>query len=270
MKKISTKKSTLLVLLMSLCLILSGCSSSSDTVSYTIDTLGDADDGYYVLKKDSKFYPVMTNGQVETTSELVRSTLSGKKTVIAASGENLDSIPVIEEGEKLIFKSSETLSDVIPFIPVDDYGYTIGILFGKTGTDSSYAIVNIGNTTFAQNSSAYTAFKGQISKVQKARIVSVGGQPISDNLITDVSSFSGLEQDNIYEVVIYEGTKQIKEAVTADTKVFSTNTSRLYAFKDVLYTDKGYVLMEFPANTPEGYYYTETGGLFYYKAQGEA
>ena len=266
MKKRSINSIITFALIIS-CMLLTGCSSSSDKASYKLDALADAPDGYYVLKEDQTFYPLMSEGKTKDNSDVIRSTLTGERITVMACGKNIDNIPTIEKGEKLVLKTAETVPSVVTYIAFKDYGYTLGFLVSNTTGENTYGVVNSNAFSTAANSTAETQLKDKFSNIKKARITSIGEQPISENIITDIGTVSGLEKDHIYEIVFYEGTKQIKTSVAADTQVFCSVTDRVQKFSQILFTERGYALMEIGDDIQNGYYMTEDGGLFYYNGK---
>lgn len=82
-----------------------------------------------------------------------------------------------------------------------------------------------------------------------------------NNVDPNMGLLLGLQENKLYEIKYYHGTKEDKQVFKADTKVFQ---SEKYIPLPTPYkkTDKGFFIINLPENLSNGYYYISDMGFF--------
>lgn len=256
-----------LILLLPLIILFSGCSYFYKT-SFPIEKIISSSDGIYVYKTEDQTCYSLSFPEIDSiNNNIFKRNISGYKSVFLYSPTDLANIPIINSNDYLILKSEKEVNEVIPFIPLIDYGYSLGILIEKEEKDN-YKIASLTNS-IASNSNA-SKLLGDIRSLKNFRILKIGDEVINDEILSDVGTVNGLKENFTYEIFLLKGTIEEKRELIADTKVLVTDTNLIRKVEKIQYTEGGFAILDL-GDIPTGYYYInsiqgyfKTGGIFYY------
>lgn len=257
------KKIILLFCVMLCCMSISGCASSSKD-QYEAKTASNLEEGYYI-KDGDKFYPLVSDGKTYS-GKLSNLSSKGQKEVVWIS-QNRDKIPVLNASTELVVKSDTILPSNSLLQYMEDYGVTIGLTFSKTLEPNVYELINDSMRAVCKGSNAEALLKKFTNDTKNLRFLDVGGVKISQEMLSDINTITGLVENNEYIVTFYEGSHYHQAKIIADTRVFGSEPDIRYPVASYNYSKDGYVSLVLPSNMASGYYYLDDAGIFYYDKQ---
>lgn len=245
-------------------IILTGCSRVSEQ-PFEISEVLNKDDGFYIYSiEDQKCYSL--SNPLVGSSNLLKQNLLGTKSAYLYSKENLSEIPVLKDSDYLIIKSQKDLKEVIPVFPLEDYGYSLGLILEKDES-GEYRLSSQSNSIVTGSSADGIA--EFIKGIRNYRLISIGNELFNDNLVSDVGTLVNLEEDQNYELVFMRGTIQKKANLNCDTKILVSNPNVIFKVAHKEYTENGFAILDINELEP-GYYYISLdntigiqGGIFY-------
>ena len=173
-------------------------------------------------------------------------------------------IPVVEKGDKLVLYSEEAVPSELEFVKLNDFGYTLGIMFPQATED--------GRLTFPTTSTSYNpnspVFKHVSSNVftgspSAINIKEVNGKEFKETMLSVDGFMKGLTKDAMYKFYYYQGTVYKDVNIKADTHVFLKDYVLPSGSYDQL-KDKTFVV-NLPSSIETGYWYIEGYGMFKYE-----
>ena len=271
MKKKKVFKALLAILVCFSLLSLVGCSGgkrkiadkNGNMLSYSPDD-EDLEDGYYIMH-DNKYYPLLPEEIQE------------KPVVYQWFTEYDNLIPELNEGDSLVYVSSETVPEEFKIYQMEDYGYTLGIRFtvedpaDKADTVSSGGRVKIklsnnDDEDFCSLSKAneYLKDASDVTDLKNIEFTEINGKDFSVTMLSDEGFLKNLTEDGIYPLSFYIGTKYYTADLKADTHLFVQKNE--YLISSCSKMKSKHFALNIPASMANGYYNIDGKGMFKYNA----
>ena len=242
-----------------------GCGKDDLEDKYGPFKLNEIGEGCYVLNKETnEFYACVPDERFGADGIL--SVAATEASPVVWYSETKKYIPKLGKNSVLIMKSSQDLPVVSTLVQMVDYGTTIGAIMNRN-LDPNVFSISTGENSLCKGSDASNVFangQSQINNDSNIRIVDIGGSKVNEEMLSDVNTIQGLEEDKDYKVTYYIGTQYYEVPVTADTHVFSTNINTIRSISKYTYTKDGYVILQLPEDLEKGYYYINQSGMFIY------
>jgi len=214
------------------------------------------DDVYYI-KNGTEFVKVYEAHTYNTTS-----TESGRNKKTVFLGLDFKTVPTLYKGEIIALATKNTTFNKVEVVRYETIGYTLG-MFGMKKNEDTGTLDLSTDQNLAEDSNAYkTLMKKTYSS--SLQLVSINNQPISENMINDTGIFSCLEENGIYTLKYYSGTKLTSTQLQAD--MFALQEYEYYEICEAENTSNGYFALSLPDDAKSGYYYIEGAGMFKYIA----
>lgn len=275
MKKKKVFKALLAILVCFSLLSLVGCSGgkrkiadkNGNMLSYSPDD-ENLEDGYYIMH-DNKYYPLLPEEIQE------------KPVVYQWFTEYDNLIPELNEGDSLVYVSSEAVPEEFKIYQMEDYGYTLGIRFtvddpaDKADTVSSggRAKITISTNNSLDSGDAFCS----LSKVEdylkdasdtkdfkNIEFTEINGKDFSVTMLSDEGFLKNLTEDGIYPLSFYIGTKYYTADLKADTHLFVQKNE--YLISSYSKMKSKHFALNIPASMANGYYNIDGKGMFKYNA----
>lgn len=253
------KKVIVLVLMFLLCTgILSGCKpifqQKKDKYKQIELTKDELENDIYYVKDGTRFIQVYTADTKETKS------LTGAKQKVTFLTKDYKTVPTLYRNEILAIPSQKLDVANIELTRYKEVGYSLGF-YGLRIDDDGYLVGKLKQNIY-KNSAAYQII--ETGKSNDFRIVSINGEPVSIEMLSDSGAFNCLEEAGTYEVDYYAGTYYTTSTFTADT--FTLEEYEYYTLSDTSDTKNGYISFKMPEDAVSGWYYIKGGGIFRYIA----
>ena len=261
MKKRIIKKFLLLTCLS----FLLGCGKKEEEAPVVYELTAYAEDqlidGTYYVKTDSGCYPVapgtLAIGENDT---LIPTQVSNERMVWYGKDDVM--IPTLYANQSLIYVTKDQIPARWVFERFEDVGYTVG-LRGLTQNSGGRFETTITESTIHFDSTAVQ----QLNSMDFGDIVGIdqiGSTKITSDYVSRGGTITGLSQNQIYNVDVYEGSNYIKTQMAADIHAFVSY--ELYETAQYTYNQSTYVTIDLPDYLLSGYYYINGAGLFRYVA----
>ena len=246
-------------------LVLLGCVKTSEKENKAGVSADKMEDGFYV-RSGGLFYPLEAEGKAYD-GDMVKLTNSGSAQVVWLF-EKAMCIPVLGAGDALVIRQRETLPEQIFLQSMEDRGTTLGMTLAQTATLGVYGLAENSNRRFCPGSSAEAALTALARDNKNLRIDEVGGVKLSEDKLSDIHTFEGLEPGESYVVGVYEGSHYQEVKMQADTRVFISIPEKRFMASQYRYTREGYAEVALPEHLPPGYYYVNDAGMLLVKDGG--
>lgn len=230
---------------------------------------GLVDGGYYILHKDKTVEPL-----VFPYATFEKGDIGGPSNsrMFIMNKEDYDDIPVLYEGDKLIYYYTGVLSEQFHFERFEDMGYSIGVAgmgitnSGRysipTGEDS--VLYPEGDTAMLQNFENEIVLMDTLGGVPMRAVRNEDGDGFmfESDSVTRCGSITGLKKDKSYKAEIYAGTRLYNYSFTADKRFFaSMETTDTINFK---FENETIANIDIPSYYNSGFYTINSYGLFRY------
>lgn len=270
MKKKKVIKIVLSIFLCVSVLFLVGCSGkkkiadkNGNMLTYSPDD-EDLEDGYYIMH-DNKYIPLLPEEIKE------------KPVVYQWFTEYDNLIPELNEGDNLVYVSSEVVPEEFKIYQMEDYGYTLGIRFTVEDPSDKSDTVASGGTTkitvdkneddvFCSLSKVEDYLKGaaDINKLENIEFTEINGKDFSSTMLSEEGFLKNLTEDGIYPLSFYVGTKYYTADLKADTHLFVQKNE--YLISSYSKMKSKHFALNIPASMANGYYNIDGKGMFKYNA----
>ena len=263
--------------LISLTCILSGCSSTDNSVEKP-EVIESGYTDYDKILDEGEFYVRHSDGTYEKTYLGKAAFASGNvntepdPTKVAWYKDDFDNIPTLYEGDSLIFYTQEELNETFTYERFKDYGYSIGLRNLEVTPSGRYAV----KTEAEKDEKKIIAYpEGDTSEIEQLTnknviIDTIGGVKIRDNkddenafsFLTEAGTIGGLEEGATYRAEIYEGTIQHVYNFTADVRILGE--TEVIKSTDYDFESTTIIHLNIPESWNSGYYMINGKGLFRY------
>ena len=229
----------------------------------TYNNVGSLVDGnFYIWHKteegDEYYSPYAYRANFELGRE---DRASSKRTLWFKSDWN--AVPTMYEGDKLIFKSSNTFREEFNVERYEYVGPTIGISQIRSRDSGRYyfdsSSESMGSGIIATNSDAYKLYELNSGVTVLNRL---GGAQLKSGNISRGGLIVGLEKDKSYNAEIYVGTKQYDYPLKAD--MIALTSWETYTLNNYSFIDGKVAEVIFPSYFNTGYYLINGYGLIRY------
>lgn len=242
-------------------IVLSGCDTKKIFVNkddvYKIVDLTDKEllnDTYYV-KTGADFNAVyLPNG----TARSITTAQRDNRLLWTMQDESL--IPALYQNEIIAYQSEDTKLDNIIIERFKDIGYSFGLYGGVMSADG-YIDYNL-SSQLIEDCSAYDQLFDSPS--QYIRIASINDEPVTKDMLDSSGTITGLEENGVYEIGFYSGTKYMTAAIKADTHFFQSY--EITQIDKANTTKNGYLAISMAKDAKSGYYMINGSGIFKYYA----
>jgi len=270
-------KRKLILCILSLSLLLTGCSSSRDkeeniiidktptgAVNYQTSTLGIPEDqkkfqelltsGEYYVVHDGVYYPTYyyAKNDIDEPEEYINPNRQFYFTT-----ENEINIPTLYPGDKLVYYSTDSLLDYIIWERFYDLGYTIGITNLKEMT-SGRIYLDLSDEDEENIVPASELYSIYDLKKESLLVDKIGGVPIDNTLVTD-GLINACKKSKTYDLELYTGTEFVHYDTTANIHAFKSY--ELFASIEYNTLQEFLYEIEVPEYLPTGYYHVDGQGF---------
>lgn len=242
-------------------IVLSGCDTKKIFVNkedaYKLVDLTDKElinDTYYV-KTGADFNAVYLP---DGTAQSITTVQSDNRLLWTMQDESL--IPILYQNEIIAYQSEDTELDNITIERFKDIGYSFGLYGGVMSTDG-YIDYNL-TSQLIENSSAYDQLFGAPS--QNIRIAYINDEPVTKDMLDSSGTIAGLEENGVYEIGFYSGTKYMTATMNADTHFFQSY--EITQIDKANTTKNGYLAISMTKDAKSGYYMINGSGIYKYYA----
>lgn len=211
--------------------------------------------GFYVLHED-KYYPLVS--YVENDREFNDSSVDSSRLHFFTTA-NEHQIPTLflEQGDKLIYYSTDNLLDYIIWERWKDLDYTIGIHNIQQMTNTrSYVELSEDTTNILEDSELFSLYD---LKKEFVLLDKIGGVQIIPKMIEN-GLLTGCTKSKQYDLEVYAGTKYMHFLTTANIHAFQSYE----LFASIEYETKQAYMYEItiPEYLVDGYYSVNDDGIF--------
>ncbi|MBP3783879.1 MAG: hypothetical protein J6I68_11590 [Butyrivibrio sp.] len=214
------------------------------------------DDVYYI-KNGTKFVQVYKAQTYNVTS-----TESGRNKKTVFLGLDFETVPTLYKGEIIALATKSTAFKKVEIIRYETIGYTLG-MFGLKKNEDTGTLDLSTDQNLAEDSNVYKTLRKKTYSTS-LQLVSINNQPVSESMINDTGIFDCLEENGIYTLEYYSGTKLSSSQLQAD--MFALQEFEYYEINEADNTANGYFALSLPEDAKSGYYYIEGAGMFKYIA----
>lgn len=243
-----------------------GCSNKLDP--FDVSEIEDFNHGFCILNSEGTCYPLPSLDTDSSETDILRKSINGNTIIFSIFEDRLEKIPILKREDSLILKTTNEIEESFPIVSLTDYGYSVGIIFQKKGDTNTYGFSNLVNT-FSTGSSAEEKLKSRTRNTNNVQVLSIGGQVLEENFLSDINTIKDLKKDFLYKINLLEGTNEVEEILTADTKYLVSKPEQLFYQSEKTFTNNGYIILDLNEELPSGYYYIGSiqnnfGGIFLY------
>lgn len=248
-------------------LILSGCSlfdrsrvNSSTGVEIETNINNLDEDAYYAYngKEYGKLY---IGDRTFKSSSSFSSSRTGNPSNVIWLQDDINNIPVMRRGDKIIYHSSNKLVSSLSIERFYDLGYSIGIAGLEMDSTGRYSLaLNHSSLTIDPTSDAKSL--QNISNSEDIIIDSIGKTPLRSGNVSTSGTIIGLEKGKTYAVNAYLGTNLHKTNVKADVRILASSEGD--TILDYEFSESKTVEFSFPSYYNSGYYMINGYGLVKY------
>lgn len=212
------------------------------------------DQSFYVEKKDGTYHKLY----IGETTFTGNGSKSGNR--VAWFGKDFDRIPVMNKGERIVFRSKTEFDPSFSVERFQDLGYTLGICRmspTSTGryqfsTDPTARSININSTA------------GRLYElgVHNVTMEVIGDAELRGGNISQAGTILGLMRGKTYSADVYIGTEVINYELVADVRAMLSMEN--HTISDFTYDKNKVVSFAFPDYFNSGYYYVGGFGMVRY------
>lgn len=260
-----SKKSLLLILILVMTLLLSGCQEEStiatedgEIITYTKEEATEKG-GFFIKKGEDQFQQLLQAGIGDSVGTYVWYT----------NFDNL--IPEVKsENDAVVYISKDERPNMYEFIEMRDMGYTLGVAFESNIVET---VDGKEEKEFTFNDSLYNPFSPAKpyldnyvdSNYQSIKITEVNGREFKETMLTPEGFMKGLTKNAMYKFWFYKGTQYDSVSLMADSRLFIENMS--YYSKNHEEKKDVFFEVDIPEEMPNGYFIIpgEGGGMFKYE-----
>lgn len=227
------------------------------------------DGGYYILHKDNTVEPL-----IFPYATFEKGNIGGPSNsrIFIMNQEEYDSVPVLYEGDKLIYYYTGVLTEEFHFERFEDMGYSIGIAGMDITNSGRYSIPTgedsvlypEGDTAMLQNFENEIVLMDSLGGVPLRGVRNEGGEGFTfeTDSISRCGSITGLKKDKSYKAEIYAGTRLYNYSFTADKRFFaSMETTDTINFN---FESETIANIDIPSYYNSGFYTINSYGIFRY------
>ena len=264
---VKTKLFGILVVLSAAAMMLTGCRDSIFLEKDAKDEYHrygkeELSDGKVYVKDGTGFY-LLYQGERSFSSAAT----TQNETRVAWNRETADEkIPTLYKGESLAYCTKNSVPESTVLERFVDGGYTIGIRGIKRTDVNEETGYNLPFTTdgnIYKESQAETAF-ADYDDSNKIILSEVDEKPVTNYELSRCGTILGLKKGKTYKMDAYVGSHQEKIDLIADVHVFFSDSFSKIEKDSITLTKNGYASIKLPEDTPSGYYYLGSSGLFRY------
>jgi len=217
--------------------------------------------GIFVLNEDGTFSPCiqqMPNFQGQTSE------YNPERFVwyVEEDEEVSKLIPTVTDGAKLvaIFNKDDQIPDSHYLERYKYRGYTIG---AHIEIDENKTLFLTKDDALAGSQAASVFSSMEANTDGRYEIAEISGSDVLpiNNIDKNMMLLLGLDGEKLYQIKYYRGTKEESQVFKADAKVFQSDKF-IPITTPYTKTDKGYFIINLPANLSDGYYYISDMGFF--------
>lgn len=258
------------------CILLSvlaaGCGSVFETnettsaiVEYGGDTPFDAiEDGTYILGKNGVFQGYKGCRYYSTLPDRDGYARQKDSRMLWYTDEE-QYIPVLEQGNSVIYKSGSSIPDVFTFEAFEKNCDTIGIM-GITVNSAGKLVWKMASGNYNPTSTAAAAFQQYSGNT--LIIDNINGTPINIANLNRLGCVIGLTRGGTYRIGFYSGTRYYTVDVLCDTTIYTSK--EMFYITDYDVTQNGYIIIHKPELMDPGYYDVNGIGIVRYEGVGTA
>lgn len=170
-------------------------------------------------------------------------------------------IPTIYEGDHVVYRTNQELSENFYFERFLDIGYSLGIANMEQTQTGRYKI-DIDADTKNQIKPTSDAFRLTELGENALIIDAIGGTPLRSSLISECGTITNLKKDNSYICDVYVGTEIQPYEIIADSRVLYSGQVNLV--HDYEFIQAEIIEIEIPDYFNSGYYSVNGSGIFRY------
>lgn len=265
------------ILLLGFALVsLSACSlfnrkeaNSTSGVKIEKDVNNLEEDSYYTFngKEYGKLYLGDRSFKESTSSSLGTSSKGNPERVIWLKND-INNIPVMRRGEKIVFHSSTKLITRLNIERYYDLGYSIGIAKLKENKGTGRFTLDIRDSALTVDPNSDAKQLQDITANGQIIIDSIGDTPLRSGNVSPSGTIIGLEKDKTYAINAYLGTNLHNKNIKADVKVLASSEG--HKIEKFEFSGHKTVEFQFPHYYNSGYYLVNGFGLVRYIADDKA
>ncbi len=168
-------------------------------------------------------------------------------------------LPTLYGNEIIAYPSAETSLTDIVVERYEDIGYSFGLHGARWDEDGITVDVK---ANCIEGTSMYSV----MSRVgtNSVKIIKINGAPVTASMVNQSGVFTGLQQDGVYNVGFYAGSRYMEKDITAD--IWFLRSYEVFSIDRADSTANGYLSLEFPDDWKDGYYLVNgTGMCIYYQ-----
>lgn len=271
-KKSKRKIALTLAVLSAGALIFGGCGSGSsdkkatETTNTTVSSVNSMDqlaDGAFAIEHQengSTVYYLPYSGNATFNKTTAVSVANASR--VLWFQDDFNAIPTLYEGDKLVYRYSQSFDENFTFERYLDLGYTVGVA-NLMPRDSGHYELNISSKhAFSpiNPASDMTAIKSLDG--QTVTFETLGGSEIRSANVTSSGTIRGLKKGKQYKAEIYTGTEVNDFTFTADSRAMCSY--QVYNSTDYKYMSSKIIEVSIPSFFNSGYYSIDGSGLFRY------
>ncbi len=273
------------VMLLAISVCLCGCSNpfskqdagepTPDPYAITIHSVDELENDTYYIKHGDDFYEIPEiecsfeddehNNQTYILTDVETPDGIPNRTIFYSKDKTELLIPTLYQGDELVYKSSEEITDNFTWERYMDGGYTIGVC-GITLNNLNKLSFTNWYTNILDESPIEKEF-GRVEDEEdelftSLNVNSVDGKELTKENLSEAGYIMGLPVDQEMTVDFYQGTALHQLKLKADARIFYNFEN--YWTKGMSYSQDGYVVINVPEFFKTGYYKVNTSGMFRY------
>lgn len=261
------KKLPVLALMISLSMVMTGCSftrnknavneSETNEIDY-VESMDELEENQYYVYHDGKFQkPYIHNASFNTKEDNSSSTSDDK---VAWFNNDWTKIPTLYDGDYIVYYTSDTLDEKFNIERYEYLGYTVGICQMTRLSSGRYEVATGENDDTVNLASDAARILDEGSET--AIIDNIGGAQLRSGNISRAGTIVGLKQNSSYSADVYFGT-------TLKTYVLKADSIALCSMETVTITDYTFLRskvlrINLPDYINDGYYNINGSGIFRY------
>lgn len=221
------------------------------------------EDSYYTFngKEYGKLYLGDRSFKESSSGSLNTSSKGNPERVIWLKND-LNSIPVMRRGEKIVFHSSTKLITRLNIERYYDLGYSIGIAKLKENKSTGRFTLDIRDSALTVDPNSDAKQLQDITANGQIIIDSIGDTPLRSGNVSPSGTIIGLEKDKTYAVNAYLGTNLHSKNIKADVRILASSEGHKIEKFD--FSGNKTVEFQFPSYYNSGYYLINGFGLVRY------
>jgi hypothetical protein len=236
---------------------------STSGVKFEKDVNNLEEDSYYTFngKEYGKLYLGDRSFKESSSASLNTSTKGNPERVIWLKND-LNNIPVMRRGEKIVFHSSNKLITRLNIERYYDLGYSIGISKLKENKSTGRFTLDIRDSALTVDPNSDAKQLQDITANGQIIIDSIGNTPLRSGNVSPSGTILGLEKDKTYAINAYLGTNLHSKNIKADVRVLASSEG--HKIEKFEFSGHKTVEFQFPSYYNSGYYLINGFGLVRY------